>query len=90
MITEQSRPSSWAVFPTDEDPGTKYKFTSVWLGFSQASMVVERKTYSVLEWLGDLGGLWDALMFIGKVLLPVFTFSAKSELLTSIFYQRLE
>ena len=28
-------PSSWTKYPTDEDPYTKYKFTSIEINFSQ-------------------------------------------------------
>ena len=40
----------------------------------------------MLEWLGDVGGLFDALSLIGKILLgPLSAFALKSELLTSVF-----
>ena len=31
--------------------------------------VIERSTYSFLEWLGDIGGLSDAVFIVGKVLM---------------------
>ena len=39
----------------------KYKFTSIDLILSSDIIVHERETYSILEWLGDIGGLFDAL-----------------------------
>ena len=40
----------------------------------------------LLEWLGDVGGLFGALYQIGAVLLfPLRSFAVKTELLTSIF-----
>ena len=39
----------------------KYKFTSIDLILSSDIIVHERETYSILEWLGDIGRLFDAL-----------------------------
>ena len=48
--------------------------------------VIERQTYSVLEWLGDVGGLYDMLGLIGGALIgPLAAFSLKAELLTQAF-----
>lgn len=46
----------------------------------------ERQTYSILDWLGDLGGLYDALFLIVKVILsPISVFSLHSTLLSGFF-----
>jgi len=48
--------------------------------------VTERSTYSLLEWLGDIGGLFDALHIIGGFIVgPVAGFSLKAQLLHSVF-----
>ena len=48
--------------------------------------VIERQTYSFLEWLGDIGGLLDALRIIGAAIVgPVVAFSLKATLLNSVF-----
>ena len=65
MILDLLRPTSWNIFPTPKNPDSKYKFVSAYIGFSQASLNIERKTYNFLEWLGDVGGLFGALVFIG-------------------------
>ena len=50
---------------------------------SPDEIVIERTTYNVLEWLGDVGGLFDALKIIGAVCTsPVAAFYLKVELLT--------
>ena len=37
---------------------------------------IERETYALLDFLGDCGGLWDALVIIVKVILsPISTFA---------------
>lgn len=33
----------------------------MWLELDSDLTIVERKTYDLLEWLGDLGGLFDIL-----------------------------
>ena len=48
--------------------------------------MTERETYSLLDWLGDIGGLLEALMIISGVFVgPVVAFTLKEELLSSIF-----
>lgn len=48
--------------------------------------VTERQTYSFLEWLGDIGGLYDALRLIGLLMMsPFSSFFLKSELLSQVF-----
>ena len=45
-----------------------------------------RSTYSLLDWLGDLGGLLEALMFIcAAIIKPLTSFTLKTTLLTSLF-----
>ena len=48
--------------------------------------MIERQSYSILEWLGDIGGLFDALRLIGFLMVaPFANFWLKSELLSKIF-----
>ena len=50
---------------------------------SPDSKQIERSTYNALEWLGDLGGLIDALRLIGAFLIaPLSAFKLKGELLS--------
>ena len=34
---------------------------------------IERQTYSALEWLGDIGGLFDMLKLLGYMLVIPFS-----------------
>ena len=44
---------------------------------------IERSTYGFLEWLGDIGGLYDAMRIIAMIIVyPVSSFSLKAELTT--------
>ena len=49
-------------------------------------MVTERETYALLDWLGDIGGLFDALrILVGSLIAPFTTQILKVELLSSVF-----
>lgn len=86
---ESPKISSWTAFPTVDEPGRRYKFTSVEVNFSPDLKTIYRQTYSALDWLGDIGGLNDALMLIiGALTLPVATFALKAKLLSSMFKYR--
>ena len=64
----------------------KYKFTGIELKFSLDLRLTERSTYSLLEWLGDIGGLFDALKLIAVPLVSPFAkFFLSLELLTRLF-----
>mmetsp|Transcript_2935 Transcript_2935/g.4000 ORF Transcript_2935/g.4000 Transcript_2935/m.4000 type:complete len:99 (-) Transcript_2935:922-1218(-) len=41
-----------------------YKFSSFWIELGQRQTTIERSTYSILEWLGDVGGLFDGLRLL--------------------------
>ena len=81
-----AKPSSWSKFPTEDCPDCKYKFGSVNLFMSADQQVTERQTYNMLEFLGDVGGLFDALRYIGIISISSFvTFSMRAKLLSSLF-----
>jgi len=41
--------------------------------------VTERETYSLLEWLGDIGGFLDALKYIGRIIAaPIAAYQFKA------------
>ena len=52
-----------------ENPDGRYKFASAEINLSQDVLKVSRQTYSFLEWLGDVGGLMDALIVLIYVLI---------------------
>lgn len=74
MQTFQLGVSSWNLYPTEEDPGSLYKFTSLYMKVSRDLIETSRQTYSLLDWLGDCGGLLDACFFLGEALLSPFSF----------------
>ena len=46
---------------------------------------IERNTYSLLEWLGDVGGLFDGLVLIAHFSTsPIVVFALKTELLNGV------
>ena len=45
-----------------------------------------RQTYSLLDWLGDTGGLLEILLHIGHtMMMPIASFTLKKTLMTSFF-----
>ena len=59
-----------------------YKVISSVVSLDLDQYVIERQTYSVLEWLGDVGGLFGILVLIGRTVIgPIAKFQLKSELL---------
>ena len=73
-------------WPTAEEPSNLYKYTGVELSFGNDLTIIERQTYSVLEWLGDVGGLFDALLFIGaSIVTPITTFTLRVALVQKLY-----
>ena len=63
-----------------------YKFSSIEFNLDQRIGITQRETYDLLSWLGDIGGLIDALKYAVQFLLaPYAAFNAKSTLLKSLF-----
>ena len=55
---------------------------------AQKKMIIERQTYSLLEWLGDVGGLFDGLTLLAHVIItPFVDYAVKATHLTSLFKQ---
>jgi len=80
------RPSAQTKFPTKSKPNTRYKFSSFTFQSSQDLIVIERQTYGLLMWLGDVGGLFGALFSIGQVMVSnVAAFYLKVFLLRNNF-----
>ena len=79
-------PSAWFDHPSSGNPDGRYKFTSIAFQMCLDSMVIERSTYSILEWLGDVGGLFDALLIIGALIAsPMVSFTMRLNVMHSIF-----
>ena len=74
-----------AIWPTKEK-NTKFKYDSFYFQLSKEVQVIKRSTYSVLDWLGDVGGLYDGLKIIASFLIaPISSLAAKDLLLTQVF-----
>ena len=78
-------PSSWIKYPTVEEPNNKYKFASIDFRRGINLVSLNRTAYSVLDWLGDWGGLMDALLFVSHALMaPISTLALQSSLASSL------
>lgn len=70
----------------EEKPDGYYKFASITFWPSPEVIYSSRQTYSIFDWLGDIGGLNDALFIILEVmLLPFKKFAYSSFILTQLF-----
>ena len=82
--------SAWDTYPTDENRNqdshlSKYKFTSVELVINKDLYQISRQTYGLLDWLGDCGGLFDALLLIGEIMVtPFATYALNSSLVSKL------
>lgn len=73
-------PSVWQQYPHN------YKFTGFDVQFNQDLTQIERKTYDFLEFLGDLGGLLDALYGIGLLVVsPFVDFETSNQIMSQLF-----
>ena len=76
-------PSSFKDWPTESEPNNRYKISSLVINLDSNVSIIERSTYSCLEWLGDIGGLYDAMQLIGRALAyPIDIFALNVELVT--------
>ena len=83
------KPSSWNVYPTREKPDGLFKYGSIEVNMSQDLITWNRQTYSMLDFIGDLGGLFDGLKYACAIIIaPFSTFSLRSLLLTTLFKHR--
>ena len=62
-----AKPSSWNQIITEKNPNNRYKFTSIEINPSLNQKIIARDTYHGLDFMGDLGGLFDAFLIIGNI-----------------------
>ena len=84
MTIQLPESSSWNIYPE------RYKFIGLEVYFHYDKLLISRSTYSILECLGDIGGLAECVYYIGYFLLLPFTkFTLDSKLLSNIFDERV-
>ena len=64
VIFKPPQKSNFDAWPTRANPEAHYKIVGLFTELSQSLITTERKTYSFLEWLGDIGGLFDGLLIL--------------------------
>ena len=75
------QPSAWNEHPSKNATGL-YKFSSLEFNLDLRVRIINRQTYDILSWLGDLGGLVDALYYVTQALMiPYTSYALKSSLL---------
>lgn len=83
---ESPKPSAWNDDIWVGDPDGMRKLTSITILMDPDAIAYERQTYSLLDWLGDIGGLLDAFRLIGAFLVgPVASYALQAKLASRIF-----
>ena len=77
--------SNWNEFPTVENPNARYKFASFSIMRESDVHAISRQTYGVLAWMGDWGGLMDALKLLAPLLIMPFENFAMASSLAKLF-----
>ena len=63
-----------------------FNYKSMWFNLDAKQNVIERSTYSLLDWLGDVGGLFDGLILMTRWFVsPMVVFALRAKLLSQIF-----
>ena len=79
------QPSAWNEHPSKNATGL-YKFSSIEFNLDLRVRIINRQTYDILSWLGDLGGLVDALYYVTQALMiPYTSYALRSSLLRMLF-----
>lgn len=79
----EPRRSQWQAYPDN------FKFTGIDISLDQDITSVSRNTYDFVGFLGDMGGLYDALMVIGTWMVYPFAKTHQSNILmTKLFKVR--
>lgn len=73
------------MWPTKADPKI-YKFNSFWFELRKYGTTIERETYSLLDWMGDIGGLYGGIVLIAQSMVsPIAAIAVKTEVFSQAF-----
>jgi hypothetical protein len=88
LLMQQQLASAWND-DLDIDPRGDYTFGRVIIDQENSIYKINRQTYNLLEWLGDIGGLLDAMLFIAQLALwPFYNFNVSSYLTERLFRKK--
>lgn len=86
-----AQPSTYLKWPTKTNSSLTYKLAGLWIEFGQTLTETERQTYSFLDLLGDVGGLFDGFRYIvAPIIAPFAAFTMRSQVLTQAFRYKPE
>ena len=72
-----------------KEPTRQYKFASAAILVNPQTLVTNRQTYGLLDYLGDIGGLIDALRYLTILICnPYFNYNYYNSLLRQMFRSR--
>ena len=63
-----------------------FKYASVEINMTLDLRRWQRQTYSILDWLGDLGGLYDSLFILCRFLIsPIASYTLQQAFFSKMF-----
>lgn len=78
--------SMWIKYPTKDNLNRDYKFGGIEINKSVDLTLWSRSTYSMLDFVSDLGGLFDALRYMFTLMVaPFASLNLSQFLMSSIF-----
>ena len=78
------------MFPSEENPTNRYKFNSIDIYFNQDKKVITRTTYTLFDFMSEVGGFVFILYVLGGLILaPVTRYNLRMKLLTSSVFRHL-
>ena len=84
-------PTSWNTYPSESNPTAKYKFASLNIRIDRDLVVNIRSTYDFLDWIGDVGGFYSAILIIASIFGSHYTdFVLKRTIMSQLVWIKLE
>lgn len=79
-------PTSWLSWPSANKTSANYKYVSVEFSLSMDQKNWSISTYRLLDWLSEVGGLFNTLLYVTKVLVgPMAGYTLRSTLVSNLF-----
>lgn len=77
-------------YNSETDLFSKTIRTSIMIGFNQDKVVIERKVYSLFDWLNEVGGFEAILRVFVQVFMPIVQVWSLDKYLVSKLFKRFE
>ena len=80
-------PAAWQNYPSESNPYGLYTYYAIDVTMNLDVTMHNRKTYSLLDWLGDVGGLLDGLYLLVEFFIASYqTLTLNKYLMTALIW----